>query len=82
MFRLMTFNYLIVNRDDHAKNFSFMYFNNQWHLSPGYDLLPSGGFNGYHTTSFNNSISPTDNDLIAIAEASGLNTSKAKSIIE
>ena len=77
MFRLMTFNYLIGNRDDHAKNFSFIYRGNQWHLSPAYDLLPSEGFNGYHTTSFNSSINPTDSDLLAVAEKSGINRNKA-----
>ena len=53
MFRLMIFNILISNRDDHAKNFSFQWINGTWKLSPAYDLLPSSGFNGYHTTTIN-----------------------------
>ena len=81
MFRLMTFNYLIGNKDDHAKNFSFLYDNNHWRLSPAYDILPSEGFNGYHTTTINNNINPIDKDLIEVAENSGLNVGKAVKVL-
>lgn len=81
MFRLMSFNYLIGNKDDHAKNFAFLYENNHWRLSPPYDLLPSEGFNGYHTTTINNNINPTDKDLIEVAEKSGLNAGKAAKVL-
>jgi len=81
MFRLMVFNYLINNKDDHAKNFSFVYRSGQWRLSPAYDLLPSEGINGFHTTSFNNSIEPTDNDILTIALENGLNENKAQRIL-
>ena len=40
----MCFNVLIENKDDHAKNFAFIY-EDGWRLSPAYDLLPSIGFN-------------------------------------
>ena len=43
VYRLMVFNYLIDNRDDHAKNFSFVYHGGKWHFTPAYDLLPSDG---------------------------------------
>lgn len=82
MFRLMTFNYLIGNKDDHAKNFSFIYRNGEWHLSPAYDLLPSEGMNGYHTTSFADSIEPTDNDVLKVAEQSGLDRKKAAKMLK
>lgn len=82
MFRLMTFNYLIGNKDDHAKNFSFIHRDGGWHLSPAYDLLPSEGLNGYHTTAFNNSIEPTDDDLLAIASSNGLNEKKARRTLD
>jgi len=68
LFRLMVFNVAIKNRDDHAKNFSFQLINQKWKLSPAYDLLPSGGFNGFHTTTVNNSGKPTINDMMTIAE--------------
>ena len=47
MFRLATFNVLAHNRDDHAKNFSFlMGADGEWKLSPAYDLTFSSGPNG------------------------------------
>ncbi len=73
VYRLMVFNYLIGNKDDHAKNFAFIYYNNEWHFSPAYDLLPSDGLNGYRTTSINDNIEPTKDDLIKVAVSAGLN---------
>ena len=80
LYRLMVFNYLIANKDDHAKNFAFIYRAKEWHLSPAYDLLPSDGINGYHTTSINDSIEPTKDDLIAVAIKAGLNKKEAEEI--
>jgi serine/threonine-protein kinase HipA len=82
LFRLMAFNVAIKNRDDHAKNFSFQLVDNEWKLAPAYDLLPSSGFNGFHTTTVNNSGEPTNNDLMVIAEKIGLNKLRAKEIIQ
>ena len=78
--RLMVFNYLIENKDDHAKNFAFIYRDGEWHFSPAYDLLPSDGMNGFHTTSINDSIEPTKDDLLAVAVKAGLNKKEAESI--
>lgn len=80
MFRLMCFNYLINNKDDHAKNFTFLYNDTHWQLSPAYDLLPSSGFNGYHTTSFDGDILPSDKSILRIAFKSGLDEKKAKKV--
>ncbi len=80
VYRLMVFNYLIENKDDHAKNFAFIYRGGEWHISPAYDLLPSDGMNGYHTTSINDSIEPTKDDLIAVAVKVGLNKKEAEKI--
>ena len=80
VYRLMVFNYLIENKDDHAKNFAFIYRDGEWHLSPAYDLLPSDGMNGYHTTSINDSIEPTKDDLIAVAVKAGLNKKEAEEV--
>ena len=77
LFKIMCFNYLIKNKDDHAKNFTFIFKNNSWHLSPAYDLLPSDGFNGYHTTSFDGDIVPSEKSVIRIAIKSGLEEKKA-----
>jgi len=47
MYRLAVFNVLAHNRDDHAKNFSFlMDATGQWKLSPAYDLTFSSGPGG------------------------------------
>ena len=82
LFRLMVFNVIIKNRDDHAKNFSFQLINKKWKLSPAYDLLPSSGFNGFHTTTVNNSGSPTIRDLMTVAEVVGLDKKRANEIIQ
>lgn len=82
LFRLMVFNVSIKNRDDHAKNFSFQLINDEWSLSPAYDLLPSIGFNGFHTTTVNNSGEPTMDDMITVAHKIGLNKHRATEVIE
>lgn len=73
VFRLMVFNYLTGNKDDHAKNFAFIYRDGDWHFAPAYDLLPSDGINGFRTTSINDMIEPTKEDLFAVAVKAGLN---------
>jgi serine/threonine-protein kinase HipA len=51
MFRLAVFNILAHNRDDHAKNFSFlMNEKGEWKLSPAYDLTFSSGMRGEQST--------------------------------
>lgn len=51
MYRLAVFNVLAHNRDDHAKNFSFlMNESGEWKLSPAYDLTFSSGPNGEQST--------------------------------
>jgi len=81
LYRLMVFNVAIHNRDDHAKNFSFQLIDGEWKLSPAYDLLPSSGFNGFHTTTVNNSGEPSVDDMMVVAEKSGMNNQQAKNII-
>lgn len=82
MFRLMVFNILISNRDNHAKNFSFQWIDGMWKLSPAYDLLPSSGFNGYHTTTINGKGEPMFADMLAVATEIGLSKQSAIQIIE
>lgn len=53
MFRLATFNLFTHNRDDHAKNFSFLMQNDgTWKLAPAYDLTFSYGPGGEHSTTY------------------------------
>ena len=52
MFRRMVFNLVSLNRDDHAKNFSFLCEKGIWRLAPAYDLTYSpSGTRGEHATS-------------------------------
>lgn len=53
MFRLAVFNLFVHNRDDHAKNFSFLLDeNSDWKLSPAYDLTFSFDPGGEHSTTY------------------------------
>lgn len=52
MFRRMIFNIVSINKDDHAKNFSFICEEGTWRLAPAYDLTYSpAGTRGEHATS-------------------------------
>jgi len=70
-FRLMSFNVLMHNRDDHAKNFSFVFdeAQRQWRLSPAYDLTFSEGMGTEHTTAVNGRGNPARADLVKLAKA-------------
>lgn len=82
LFRRMVFNIAIGNRDDHAKNFSFQFTSGGWRLAPAYDLLPSSGFNGQHTTTINGSGTPTLSDIRQVAKEAGLLPKRTETIIE
>ncbi len=82
LFRLMVFNVLISNKDDHAKNFSFIYSNGQWKCSPVYDLLPSNGFNGYHSTTIAGQGKPDKKDIFQLASICSISEKKAVLIYE
>ncbi len=82
LFRQMVFNFIIKNRDDHAKNFSFLLKNGEWILSPAYDLLPSKGFNGFHTTTIAGQGDPKYTDIEKVAENLKLNKKKCREIYE
>jgi len=72
VFRQMIFNVLTGNRDDHAKNFSFLYDEGRWQLSPAYDLVKSAGFNGFHSSTIAGSGNPARQDIFNVAEQTGL----------
>lgn len=71
LFRLMVFNILTGNRDDHSKNFSFIYDERKWQLSPAYDLVKSHGFNGLHSTTIAGQGDPSRKDIFNVAEMTG-----------
>lgn len=81
LYRLMCFNVFAHNRDDHSKNFSFLYNENkkEWHLSPAYDLTYSSSFNGEHATTINGEgKNPSLEDILAIAKGIGIKEKQAK----
>lgn len=83
MFRLMCFNVFAHNRDDHSKNFSFLYNEKKhaWQLSPAYDLTYSSSIGGEHATTVNgNGIDPGLDDILTLAENIGMKKSKARLI--
>lgn len=83
MFRRMVFNVLIQNKDDHAKNFSFVRQNGTWCLAPAYDLLPyPEGYHGQHATSVMGKGLPNEEDMIAAGETIRIPARRARLIIE
>lgn len=74
MFKTMCFNILTHNRDDHTKNFSFLYTNaNGWHLAPSYDLTYSDTYWGEQTTSVaGKGKNITEKDLTRLGVKAGL----------
>lgn len=83
LYRLMCFNVFGHNRDDHSKNFSFLYDENkkEWHLSPAYDLTYSSSFNGEHATTINGEgKNPSLDDILAVAKNIGIKEKQAKEI--
>ena len=81
MFRRMVFNVLIGNRDDHAKNFSYICHEGKWTLAPAYDLTSCEGYNGEHATSVMGHGKPTIEDMIAAAQSIRITKPRATEII-
>ena len=85
MYRRMCFNVFAHNRDDHAKNFSWLYDsqNDCWHPSPAYDLTWSTTYYGEHTTTVNgNGRNPGMKELLAVGKNAGMKQKTCKEIAE
>lgn len=81
LYRLMCFNVFAHNRDDHSKNFSYIYRDREkrWILSPAYDLTYSNSIGGEHATTVNgNGVDPGMEDLLSVAKKIGIGMAKAK----
>lgn len=75
MFRRMCFNVFAHNRDDHSKNFTYIYNEKirSWKLSPVYDLTFSESIGGEHATCVNgNGKNPGMKDILQAAGIIGL----------
>lgn len=85
MFRRMCFNVFAHNRDDHSKNFSFLYddVKREWRLSPAYDLTYSSTYYGEHTTTVDGEgARPGRKQLLAVGEGAGLGKKCCGQIID
>ncbi len=78
------FNILAHNRDDHAKNFSFlMDEQGRWRVSPAYDLTFSSGPAGEHCTMvMGEGKNPQLSQCLKLAEMVGIKKSNALKIID
>lgn len=81
LYRLMCFNVFIGNRDDHAKNFSYLYDveSGAWRLSPAYDLTCNPGMYGERATTVNGKGRAIGlDDLIAVGTSAGIRAKHAR----
>lgn len=84
MFRRMCFNVFAHNRDDHSKNFTYLYHEaeNRWRLSPAYDLTYSNTYYGEHTTTVDgNGRNPGEKEILAVGVAAGMDRTECKRIM-
>ncbi len=72
-FRLMVFNVLAHNKDDHAKNFSFIWQDDHWQLAPAYDLTFNHGMGGEHMTAIAGSGNPAQKHWMQLASTFRIN---------
>lgn len=83
MYRRMCFNVFAHNRDDHSKNFTYLYDDttDSWRLSPAYDLTYSNTYYGEHTTTVDgNGRNPGLKELVSVGTAAGLKADLCKTI--
>ena len=84
MFRRMCFNVFAHNRDDHSKNFTYLYDESadSWRLSPAYDLTYSNTYYGEHTTTVDgNGRNPRKKELLAVGTMAGMKKELCMDII-
>ena len=84
MFTLATFNVLSRNRDDHARQFTFlMSRDGHWRLAPAYDLTFAPGPGGEHSTSVLGRRRDIDRErLLALARYADLKDAEAREVID
>ena len=83
-FRLMVFDILAHNRDDHVKNFAFMLDpHGFWRLTPAYDLTFTHGPGGEHTmTVAGEGREPGREHIMHIAKGAGIDLREATGILD
>ncbi len=80
----MIFNVMANNRDDHVKNFAFMMDEDQeWTLTPAYDLVYSKGPGGEHSmTIAGEGRSPGKKEIVKLGQKTGVSAGRINEIIE
>jgi len=83
-FSQMIFNIMANNRDDHVKNFAFMMDKNQeWTLTPAYDLMYAKGPGGEHSMDLlGEGTSPGGREVRRLGKKSGLSTNEVHNCVE
>jgi serine/threonine-protein kinase HipA len=78
------FNILMNNRDDHAKNLSFLLeADGSWRLAPPYDLTYCPGYKGEHFMDVaGEAVAPARKDVTRAAKAAGLPVTVAEQVID
>ncbi|MCB9983627.1 MAG: type II toxin-antitoxin system HipA family toxin [Rhodospirillales bacterium] len=84
MYRLSVFNVLSHNRDDHAKNFTFlMDQSGTWRMAPAYDLTFSNGPGGEQSTmAAGEGRTPGIEHLLELAKTAEISETDARHIID
>lgn len=82
-YRRMCFNILYGNKDDHGKNFAFIYNEEKkgYELSPFYDITKTP-YKAEHEMTVNGNGNPTEEDLILICKEFKLSLEKCEEIID
>lgn len=83
-FRHMVFNVLAHNRDDHVKNFAFLFDDehNEWTLSPAYDVVFSTGPGGEHSmTVAGEGRRPGDEPFRKLGDVAGIKARERDAIV-
>jgi serine/threonine-protein kinase HipA len=83
-YRRGVFNFLAVNRDDHAKNHGYLLgHDGRWRLTPVYDITYSSGPHGRHWTSVGGEdLNPSRKTLINLARVGSIPEREAEVIID
>lgn len=82
-YKRMCFNVLLPNRDDHGKNFAFVYDEQKdcYKLSPAYDITLTKNKVEHEMTVNGNGL-PSEKDLLEVAKIQKLSIEECKKIIE
>lgn len=83
-FRVMVFNIMARNRDDHVKNFAFILSpDGEWRFAPAYDLTFAAGPGGEHTmTVAGEGRSPDIDHVTRVSDDAGISAKQARGIVD